>query len=260
MNDDNCANLPLFYEQILKTIIWLHLIYVLSLFSIKSGLQSYQAVQSESKVRIMPKYVKIPKNTDKNCFYKNRQSKVCKVCRKNKEKIINHYVKMHKNSEVFISRLSPEMAVKVKKNAAKVQCVNNIITTFCYFCEFDLQKNIKDWLLHFTMHTGEYMYNCIKCSEKVSGSRHCQHPCLESPELALKTQDDLIAYICNDCNYIQLNKENLERHLRHEHDLNGNINACYQRIVLVTLNQQIKTINQRRLTLHQASPPGNFFY
>lgn len=207
----------------------------------------------------MPKYVEIPKNTDKNCFYKNRQSKVCKICKKNKAKIVNHYVKMHKGCEVFTSRLSPEMAEKVKNRQTTVECTNTKIEAFCYFCEFDLTKNIKEWLLHIIMHTGEYMCTCIKCNEKVSGSYHCKQSCLESPQLALKIQDDLTAYICNDCNYIQINEENMVRHLRQQHDLKRDINACYQQIVLVPLNQHIiSNKNQHRQynTLHPSS--GNF--
>lgn len=167
---------------------------------------------------------------------------------------------MHKTSEVFVSRLSPEMTVKVKKNENKIRCVNNLIEAFCYFCEFDLTKNIKDWLLHFTIHTGEYMYSCTKCEEQVSRSHHCQQPCLENPQLALKMVADLMAFICNDCNYIQLNEENLVRHLRQEHDLTGNLDGYYQQIVLVALHPNIKPISQRRLTLRQASHPnsGNF--
>lgn len=203
----------------------------------------------------MVKYVEIPKNTDKNCFYNDRHSKVCKICNKTKAKIINHYVKNHKGSEVFISRLSPEMAVAVKNNVNKVQCLNTVIEAICYFCEFEFSKTFKDWLLHFTMHTGEYMYSCTKCNNKVSGSHHCQRLCSESPQLARKTQGgDLTAFICNDCNYIQLNEENLVRHLRQEHDLNGDIKTCYQEIVLVP------SIVQRHSTLCQDSRQGNYFH
>lgn len=78
------------------------------------------------------------KNTDYNIFYKNtRYQTVCLYCTdKFTGSLVQHYVKSHSDREVPISRVSPEMSMRIKRQIeifTKDQ--DKKISGLCYFCE-----------------------------------------------------------------------------------------------------------------------------
>lgn len=77
------------------------------------------------------------KNTDYFVYYKNKTYQTCLYCtNKFSGTLAQHYAKSHPEHEVPISRLSPEMSMKLK-----MQCTifkkddAKKITGLCYFCE-----------------------------------------------------------------------------------------------------------------------------
>lgn len=62
---------------------------------------------------------------------------------------------------------------------------------------------------------------------------HCQWKYRDSLELEQMTRDDVKAYICNDCNFIQLNESKLIRHLRNQHLAVGPLKDKYTRLILL---------------------------
>lgn len=157
----------------------------------------------------------------------------CALCSFNGSAIVDHYVYEHKQYEVFVSRVSPRIAEIIHNepfltNGLLLNEGDMIekIRFKCYFCLLTKELNRSEWIQHMTSHTGEYRYRCTSCpvmsqSEELSSAFLHDKSCLK-PSLALyneiEFQDNHVyGFICNACNYIQVRRVNMERHLKREH-------------------------------------------
>lgn len=180
------------------------------------------------------------KNTKKVMYGKNPLYKtLCIYCNKNfSGSIVQHYVKNHPDNEVPISRLSPQMAKQLKKQKEIFeQSSKNKISGLCYFCE-EKQRFLKfGWQRHLISHTGEKLYNCTHCELKTK-NEHGKTACKGKVANVFESNKDgsLIAFMCNDCNYIQFSHGRLLDHLRNQHGIkNPSIPQNYMELVVVKL-------------------------
>ncbi|XP_062554397.1 uncharacterized protein LOC134219625 isoform X2 [Armigeres subalbatus] len=171
---------------------------------------------------------------DKNAVhYNSNYSSNCAICSFNGSAIVDHYVYEHKQYEVFVSRVSPKMADIIRAdlfltNGSVINegSEDEKVRFKCYFCLTLKELSRAGWIAHMAAHTGEYRYRCTSCpvmskTEELESSFYHEKTCLK-PTLALynniEFQDNHIyGFICNACNYIQIRRVNMERHLKREH-------------------------------------------
>lgn len=89
----------------------------------------------------------------------------------------------------------------------------------CPFCCRIKSFSIAYWLEHLTVHTGEYMYHCNSCQYRFAST---SHHCPDNETREVKTfeaeENGIYGYICNTCNYVQLEEAAVISHTQTEHD------------------------------------------
>lgn len=169
--------------------------------------------------------VPVQRNTDINRYFNSDIATECHLCEKILSKrIVSHYKKDHPESEVFASRLSQAMVDLVRSNKPS-NTVYHIQPRFpepiahahCYLCNEVKKFQAYYWIQHYATHTGEYMFRCRICDKMVSSQKHCDFAAERIGSIHHFNSHDLIAFVCLDCNYIQLNEKNMEKHQRNEH-------------------------------------------
>lgn len=209
----------------------------------------------------------IRKNTLKSMYFNNPSTKTCVFCNKRYEKIVAHYKTSHSAAEVFASRLSPSMAEEIlrKRPDSSVQKKGHqrLMKAQCHFCETDKTFTLNYWLTHIRSHTGEYSNQCRECGGMFAyPSVHCRGKTtrIDEPHLS---EHNLEAYLCLECNYIQINEANMEQHLKNQHQFGNEVlTAKYQTITLLTTqpNQSVdQSILKKLNTLKRASGQGTSF-
>lgn len=161
------------------------------------------------------------KNTNKSLYFNNPETKRCVLCQKYYEKIVSHCKTIHRDQEVFASRLSPIMADELRRERPKCTTRtikhNKLIEAKCYFCEINKSFSLSYWLIHIQSHTGEYAYICRVCN--IQSSYQNQHCGIKMTKIT--DQDDnrlnITAFLCLDCNFIQLYETNMHKHLKTQH-------------------------------------------
>lgn len=181
---------------------------------------------------------RIPKNNDKKMFYSNfLYRSMCLLCGCSNKNLANHYARKHPDTEVLIARLSPKMSIRIRNQQTDFIRIDNQIHGFCFFCEELKTMKIDDWKKHMLSHTGELPYWCTDC--KLSMIRKINHgKCLKDKVQHIfetnSTNDDLIGFICNTCNYLQVAEQRIIKHLETEHDsLNDSSSELFSRVILV---------------------------
>ncbi|XP_055308625.1 uncharacterized protein LOC129572637 [Sitodiplosis mosellana] len=189
-----------------------------------------------------PKFVvdasRIPKNNDQTMFYSNFLYKsMCLLCGCSDKNLAVHYARKHPETEVFIARLSPKMATRIRSRQDFWVSIDGQIHGFCFFCEELKIMKDEDWKKHLVWHTGEQMYHCTGCNESVvrkSNHGQCSKDTVRNIFESVSCNGDLIGSICNTCNYLQVSKERLQKHIQAEHDsYDGSYIELFSEVVLV---------------------------
>lgn len=164
----------------------------------------------------------VGKNTKQQMYGKNPLYKTCIHCHKKfAGSIVQHYVKNHPDHEVPISRMSPQMAQRLKRQTEIYKIgAGQKISGFCYFCEETKCCAKFNWQRHLLTHTGEEMFNCRQCHAQMKAkNEHDAKLCKSSVANVFEIKDDgsLVGFMCNDCNYFQFSRGRLLNHLKNEH-------------------------------------------
>ena len=172
----------------------------------------------------------------------------CNVCRVSAKLIVNHYLRIHKNVPVLISRLPPEateqaMAEFLLSNEHEE---NSEILDFqnlemckkcnfsCRFCQHEFRfETTPVFYEHLTTHTGEYRYRCKICNFKGETRRrvllHMKTHQVENRADAIDVHiplinvDAVLGYVCSECNFLQLDKDTIAKHVE-QHENTASIN------------------------------------
>lgn len=117
------------------------------------------------------------RNTDKSLYWISQKAQTCPLChRKRKGRMVSHFTADHKNSEVFVSRISPKMVDLLNgKRSVKTDKLHrggtrnrseNIIRTMCVFCEEEKNFPASYWNDHIRSHTGTVSHSrSFACSD-----------------------------------------------------------------------------------------------
>ncbi|XP_055857347.1 uncharacterized protein LOC129920150 [Episyrphus balteatus] len=175
------------------------------------------------------------KNIDRNQHLHNKTHDFCVHCQRRVPRIVHHYVNEHRSSEVFPSRLRNRdiRRLLTTSNVGFVHLYkgNQIqYAAHCIFCDKEAKFLLPYWFEHFTMHTGEYSFKCSGChilkptrsllTNHIQSNSGCPK---KGSAIRLVNFDTKVhqieAHICSICNYTQLHRKNLLRHLRTQHGL-----------------------------------------
>lgn len=149
--------------------------------------------------------------------------------------MVPHLKGAHENQEIFESRFSPKMVemIRVCPNPTVLNTTNRgkYMTAMFLFCGESEDFSVQYWIHHIRNHTGEYANSRDK---DVCFQQHCGFTTepIEAEIFDLKTAD-LTAFICCDCNFVQIKKENIWKHFKNEHGLDD-VRNRYEEIVLLT--------------------------
>ncbi|XP_055902340.1 uncharacterized protein LOC129938681 isoform X2 [Eupeodes corollae] len=178
---------------------------------------------------------KLLKNIDRNLHLHSKTYDFCVHCERKVPRIVHHYVNEHRSSEVFPSRLRNRdiRRLLTTSNVGFVHLYkgNQIqYAAHCIFCDKEAKFLLPYWFEHFTMHTGEYSFRCSGChilkptrsllTNHITSNTGCPK---KGSAIRLVNFDTKVhqieAHICSICNYVQLHRKNLLRHLRTQHGL-----------------------------------------
>lgn len=168
---------------------------------------------------------------DKNYFidFVTSKSHECKLCSYQGRFITTHYKTQHPESEVLTSRFSPTVAQEAiadsDKNLTKYEALMKIsgsgkIHFTCRFCAFNTTVPPTIFYDHITTHTGEYRHICPLCDFSASSGKTLKSHMSTIHNNADKrvarksySQTIVFAYMCGECNYVQLTQKNVEDHI-----------------------------------------------
>jgi len=156
----------------------------------------------------------------------------CQLCPFYGRKIVDHYVNNHAGITIPQARLS-ESAFTLLKQGNKSDSPQLMEIRFssadiirCSFCNIPI-STMANYCQHLTHHTGEFRFQCSVCSikfpTKALAAGHCKvhkkdnienSECLIETPLPLEVlENEFYGYICGECNYFQIDSENIRAHL-----------------------------------------------
>lgn len=176
------------------------------------------------------------RNIDPELYLTNPKSQLCVFCSRKYKRIVSHYKTSHVKEEVFVSRLSSKMSRTVRSGNISVDRIlkgrySKYIEAKCPLCEKDWCFTTQYWLTHIRTHTGEYLNECQVCEKKVCFSTHCGRTTHGEKDIDLRTTN-LTAFICLECNFIQIDKEMLLSHLTNQHGFDD-IDHRFEEVILL---------------------------
>lgn len=212
----------------------------------------------------------IKENISSEYHCRSKYINFCLLCGKKIQHAVLHYVNEHPNNEVIISRITQQdfnyilnnknLAFIVDQKTQVKSDTNRICqyTALCLFCNRDMKFALNYWWEHFTMHTGEYSYECTGCKikrpRKQSLKSHIKNLCnyknnnynsnnkkrkinakIHEIYKFDKSISEIHAYVCTLCYYIKLHHFNLEQHLIQQH--HKTLYELSEYIVKITLIQ-----------------------
>ncbi|XP_024944718.1 uncharacterized protein LOC107271692 isoform X4 [Cephus cinctus] len=165
----------------------------------------------------------------------------CLLCFFSGKNIVHHYKLNHSSAGALISRLIESEAKLAIEEAQERNFEENNVgfinrercRFYCRFCHFstDGASNIamETFYEHCTTHTGEYRFRCVSCPyqavAKSSMRTHYYKVCRKLSQTvavaiiedSIPDENSIYGYICLRCNFVQLKKSNIEKHMQDWH-------------------------------------------
>ncbi|KAG4066737.1 hypothetical protein HA402_012804 [Bradysia odoriphaga] len=166
-------------------------------------------------------------NPEWHCYGTRMDCKICEIRYNDFGNLVKHYVYLHPTYEVFPSRVPPQSADLLRDDAAVHQCEKEKTKRgrtkykqLCYFCYETKSMERCDWINHFAMHSGYFKYRCDHCSMYLKKENdhvllaNCK---IERTALTQFEGANVMAYLCDRCNYVRFDRTDIENHIRNEH-------------------------------------------
>lgn len=178
------------------------------------------------------------RNEEMNC-------KICDFSGNSQFCLVDHYVNSHPTDEVFSSRVPPSVAKLLRDTKEVHQCERDLsskgyclgYTQFCYFCNTILSLQKPRWISHIASHTGNFPFQCMDCSKKFLSQNGDAEKCNVGRVAQRKfdarfKKTEVIAFLCDLCNFVRFDKAEIAKHLKSEHDGDGKNN--YRNVVFLS--------------------------
>lgn len=200
--------------------------------------------KKKTKKKSIDANVLINTNKDMHCLNPEFVKK-CLLCGFVGHQLVSHYTNQHAGAENYISRLDPTLADQIHKNTTLPYKICRMkgkpvrITKKCIFCNKEKTFNRCAWINHLTLHTGEFRFYCIKCNYRTSQPKttYTNTSCsgVHSVSVMEVPHHDLLdvnCYVCNLCNYAQLDETKIINHIKNQH-FQKTPNNKYTKMVVV---------------------------
>ncbi|XP_031638489.1 zinc finger protein 37-like [Contarinia nasturtii] len=191
----------------------------------------------------------VMKNTNPNIYYTNNlYQTLCVFCDNKAKNMVSHYVKHHPNHEVAIARPSPSMANSIRAQSQRFDSFRSKISGICFFCEEIKTLTKSSWINHILTHTGESLFHCTSCKAVLKDRSDFHSNCNQRNLITIFELNDspegaLTAFMCKECNYLQINQNQLTEHLRNQHGFSKKESIKYfERITLIPNMNPIREI------------------
>lgn len=168
-------------------------------------------------------YVMPNSNTDRRVTQTNLKCTMCPYKDMVEwKKLTKHYIRKHPDTEIAHSRLAERF--KLDEIIANPMCSTvtdrMLIKSMCLFCDQYYCLNSSKWEKHFVSHTGECPFECRKCGSKLFDDLHKR--CNSKNNIAINgphefKENKLYGYVCKLCNFVQLDKKNISKHIDNQH-------------------------------------------
>lgn len=141
----------------------------------------------------------------------------CRLCTSSADNMVRHYLDCHAESEVFCCRLNYNTAIRLKRGEHLNVSVNCESAEFlCILCKQTVScATYYDVYEHLVGHTGEFYFKCTVCSFR-DFTQNNQHANIHKFEICPYTEfenNKLVAFMCEKCHFVQLNKANVDKHI-----------------------------------------------
>uniref|UniRef100_A0A1A9WVU8 C2H2-type domain-containing protein n=1 Tax=Glossina brevipalpis TaxID=37001 RepID=A0A1A9WVU8_9MUSC len=192
-----------------------------------------------------------------DCQMTELNTRFCILCTAKPADLTYHYIRKHK-TESYVSRLTWTQLddLLVRTNFAELQkSPNNHPARYkvtCIFCELVLIQPFMSLYDHYSKHTGEYAYTCTNCSfikpfradilSHQLNSKNCRRANLKIMYRYPPNTMVIHLHYCSICNYVQLNKANVLKHLREQHStreaVDSNVSKCILTAIQIAADTQ----------------------
>ncbi|XP_050319329.1 uncharacterized protein LOC126752516 isoform X2 [Bactrocera neohumeralis] len=215
---------------------------------VRRTMKTVHHLVKEKPIKLNVKY----KNID--IHMTNTNTKFCMLCKSKPSDLTNHYKRVHK-IESYVARLSRSALQYLENNisfAQKLaQSTSQSVKKYkikCAFCQDEIADKFINFYKHFSIHTGEYAFQCDVCKlEKPYEFDIQSHKCHSKScrNAAIRTlyqypPNVLVIYLycCKICNFVQLNEANTFKHLRDHHDKRQDDSSCITKYILTAINDE----------------------
>ncbi|KAL5277079.1 hypothetical protein ACFFRR_002355 [Megaselia abdita] len=206
---------------------------------------------------------KIPKNTNTNHTFEDLLKKdyTCQICVKKQDDPVDHYISYH-CTECYGSRLLFDQLINF--TPAEVEPLIDAkgkkkIKYECFVCTQVITSSLVGIIYHISSHTGEYSFRCEECdlekpfkkniqkhiedakaaAKKKRGPKKKNEPlgCKDSKPIHYyrypDNENELKCYYCKLCYFFQINKANIIKHVKDQHERVYNREDCVdERLIL----------------------------
>lgn len=138
------------------------------------------------------------------------------------KKLTKHYIRKHPGTEIAHSRLAERFKLNEIIASPISSTVDNRmqIKSICLFCDQCYCLNSSKWEKHFVSHTGECPFECRVCKSKLFDDLHKR--CNSQNNILINgphefTENKMYGYVCKLCNFVQLDKKNILKHIDSQH-------------------------------------------
>lgn len=143
----------------------------------------------------------------------------CRLCTNSSDQMDAHYMQCHRDAEVFCCRIKYNNAIKLKRGGSCDVLVNADSSDYvCLLCEKKQPcRTYYDIYKHLASHTGEFYFKCTECDFRdVTFDAH--HARLHQNKFEICPfppweDNKLVAFMCEMCHFVQLQKTNINKHI-----------------------------------------------
>ncbi|XP_037811588.1 uncharacterized protein LOC119603592 [Lucilia sericata] len=192
------------------------------------------------------------KRYNNDCQMTERNTSFCVLCRSKPSDLTNHYIGRHK-TESYVARLDwaelDDLSINTPFAKLLPRGKNARFDRYeveCPFCQDKITDQFINLYQHYSVHTGEYAFQCSHCNltkpyrpdiqSHILHSKTCRNATIQIMYRYPPNAQCIYLHYCTICNFVQLNEANVLKHLREHHDSSKAIPSNVQKYILAAMS------------------------